>query len=229
MAHKKGAGSSKNGRESHSKRLGVKIFGGQPAIAGNIIIRQRGTAHNPGSGVGLGKDHTLFALVDGTVHFKKGFKGRSFVEILPMSNPVMADAPVKAVKKAVVAETPAVVAEVVAPVAVVVEEVAEAAPVAVVTEEAPTKKAKKVDGADDLKKIEGIGPKIAEIFNNDGILTFAQLAETSTEKMQELLNAAGSRYASHNPGTWAKQAAMAAAGQWDELKAWQDEMNGGKE
>lgn len=105
MAHKKGAGSSKNGRESHSKRLGVKIFGGQPAIAGNIIIRQRGTAHNPGPGVGLGKDHTLFALVDGTVHFKKGFKGRSFVEILPLGviapakAVVVEEAPVKAVKK----------------------------------------------------------------------------------------------------------------------------------
>jgi large subunit ribosomal protein L27 len=215
MAHKKGAGSSKNGRESHSKRLGVKIFGGQPAIAGNILVRQRGTAHNPGVGVGLGKDHTLFALVDGTVHFKKGFKGRSYVEILPMTNTVMVDVPVKAVKKAVVADAPVVV---VAPVAVVAE-----------VAEAPAKKAKKVDGTDDLKKIEGIGPKIAEIFNNEGILTFAQLAETSTERMEEILAAAGSRYASHNPGTWAKQAAMAAAGQWDELKAWQDEMNGGKE
>ncbi len=71
MAHKKGAGSSKNGRESHSKRLGVKIYSGQSAIAGNIIIRQRGTKHNPGENVGIGKDHTLFALVDGTVVFKK--------------------------------------------------------------------------------------------------------------------------------------------------------------
>jgi large subunit ribosomal protein L27 len=71
MAHKKGAGSSRNGRESHSKRLGIKIFGGQPAIAGNIIVRQRGTQHNPGLNVGIGKDHTLFALSDGQVVFKK--------------------------------------------------------------------------------------------------------------------------------------------------------------
>jgi large subunit ribosomal protein L27 len=85
MAHKKGAGSSKNGRESHSKRLGVKIYGGQPAISGNIIIRQRGTAHNPGLNVGLGKDHTLFALTDGIVQFKKGYKGRSFVDVIPFS------------------------------------------------------------------------------------------------------------------------------------------------
>ncbi len=81
MAHKKGAGSSKNGRDSESKRLGVKVFGGQLAKAGNIIVRQRGTKHYPGKGVGIGKDHTLFALVDGTVSFKKGFKGRSFVNI----------------------------------------------------------------------------------------------------------------------------------------------------
>jgi large subunit ribosomal protein L27 len=82
MAHKKGAGSSRNGRESHSKRLGIKLFGGQIAIAGNILVRQRGTKHNPGVNVGIGKDDTLFALKDGIVHFKKGFKGRSFVEIL---------------------------------------------------------------------------------------------------------------------------------------------------
>ncbi len=81
MAHKKGAGSSKNGRESHSKRLGVKIFGGQSAISGNIIIRQRGTKHHPGANVGIGKDHTLFALTDGLVQFKKGKNGRSFVSV----------------------------------------------------------------------------------------------------------------------------------------------------
>lgn len=81
MAHKKGAGSSKNGRESESKRLGVKIFGGQFAKAGNIIIRQRGTKHHPGLNVGMGKDHTLFALNDGLVVFKKGKNDRSFVNI----------------------------------------------------------------------------------------------------------------------------------------------------
>jgi large subunit ribosomal protein L27 len=84
MAHKKGAGSSKNGRESHSKRLGVKVYGGQSAQAGNIIVRQRGTKHHPGKGVGIGRDHTLFALVDGKVVFKKGQKDRSFVSIEPL-------------------------------------------------------------------------------------------------------------------------------------------------
>ncbi len=83
MAHKKGAGSSSNGRESHSKRLGVKIYGGQFAKSGSIIVRQRGTVHNPGLNVGIGKDHTLFALIDGIVEFKKEQHDRSFVSILP--------------------------------------------------------------------------------------------------------------------------------------------------
>lgn len=83
MAHKKGVGSSKNGRESHSKRLGVKAFGGETVIAGNIIVRQRGTTHHPGENVGIGKDHTLFALVDGTVVFRRKRDNRSFVSVLP--------------------------------------------------------------------------------------------------------------------------------------------------
>lgn len=82
MAHKKGVGSSKNGRESESKRLGVKKFGGQDVIAGNIIVRQRGTKHHPGKNVGLGKDHTLFALSDGTVEFRKKAGGKSFVSVV---------------------------------------------------------------------------------------------------------------------------------------------------
>jgi len=86
MAHKKGVGSSKNGRESESKRLGVKIFGGQLASSGNIIIRQRGTHHHPGRNVGIGKDHTLFALTDGRVVFTRGEKNRSFVSIDPLYN-----------------------------------------------------------------------------------------------------------------------------------------------
>ena len=83
MAHKKGAGSSKNGRESESKRLGVKIYGGQEAIAGNIIVRQRGTKHFPGENVGMGKDHTLFALVDGKIQFRKKRNNRSYVSVIP--------------------------------------------------------------------------------------------------------------------------------------------------
>lgn len=85
MAHKKGAGSSRNGRESESKRLGVKLYGGQFAKAGNIIVRQRGTVHNPGENVGMGKDHTLFALIDGTVNFRKKKNNKSFVSVTPPS------------------------------------------------------------------------------------------------------------------------------------------------
>ncbi len=85
MAHKKGVGSSKNGRESESKRLGVKIFGGQSAIAGNIIVRQRGTKHHPGDNVGIGKDHTLFALIDGKVVFTKKRDNRSYVSVEPVN------------------------------------------------------------------------------------------------------------------------------------------------
>jgi large subunit ribosomal protein L27 len=85
MAHKKGAGSSRNGRESESKRLGVKLFGGQEVKAGNILVRQRGTVHHPGRNVGIGRDHTLFALTDGIVKFQKRAKDRSFVSVLPVT------------------------------------------------------------------------------------------------------------------------------------------------
>jgi large subunit ribosomal protein L27 len=114
MAHKKGAGSSRNGRESHSKRLGIKIFGGQAAIAGNIIVRQRGTKHHPDKHVGIGKDHTLFALIDGTVLFRKKSDDKSYVSIIPRVVAVIVEdaAPVKAKKVA-------------APKAVAIEEVAE--------------------------------------------------------------------------------------------------------
>ncbi|HQQ12411.1 MAG TPA: 50S ribosomal protein L27 [Bacteroidales bacterium] len=83
MAHKKGVGSSNNGRESESKRLGVKIYGGQFAKAGNIIVRQRGTKHHPGINVGIGKDHTIFALVDGKVEFRKKSDDRSYISVVP--------------------------------------------------------------------------------------------------------------------------------------------------
>ncbi len=83
MAHKKGAGSSRNGRESHSQRLGIKIFGGEQVKAGNILVRQRGTVHNPGENVGMGKDHTLFALTDGQVKYHRKKDDRSYVSVVP--------------------------------------------------------------------------------------------------------------------------------------------------
>lgn len=146
MAHKKGAGSSRNGRESHSKRLGIKIFGGQPAIAGNIIVRQRGTPHNPGENVGLGKDHTLFALVDGTVIFKKKADNRSYVSVIPFEAAPVVEAPkakpaAKAEKKA--AEAPKT------------ESKKEAAPAAEVAEEAPKAKKAAAPKAKKADKEEG--------------------------------------------------------------------------
>ena len=86
MAHKKGVGSSKNGRESESKRLGLKKFGSEKVKAGNIIVRQRGTVHNPGLNVGMGRDHTLYALIDGVVKYTKKDEGKSYVSVLPFEN-----------------------------------------------------------------------------------------------------------------------------------------------
>jgi large subunit ribosomal protein L27 len=177
MAHKKGVGSSKNGRESESKRLGVKIYGGQFAKAGNILVRQRGTKHNPGENVGMGKDHTLFALIDGTVVFRKKRNNRSYVSVAPVVDVdvAVAEAPVKEAPKA------------------------EAAPV---VEEAPKAEAK----GDNLTKLDGVGPKLAEILNVAGLNTYADVAGTSVEKFKEILEAAGSRYASKDPQPWIEQA-----------------------
>jgi large subunit ribosomal protein L27 len=148
MAHKKGAGSSRNGRESHSKRLGIKIFGGQPAIAGNIIVRQRGTPHNPGLNVGIGKDHTLFALTDGIVVFKKKADNRSYVSVLPVEAPPVVEAP----KAKPVAKAAPKAAEVKAEAAPAVEAapVAEVTPIAIGAEKAP--KAPKAEAAEEAPK-----------------------------------------------------------------------------
>jgi len=148
MAHKKGAGSSRNGRESHSKRLGIKIFGGQPAIAGNIIVRQRGTPHNPGLNVGIGKDHTLFALTDGIVVFKKKADNRSYVSVLPVEAPPVVEAPkakpaAKAAPKAVEVKAEATPAVEAAP-------AAEVTPIAIGAEKAP--KAPKAEAAEEAPK-----------------------------------------------------------------------------
>ena len=129
MAHKKGVGSSDNGRDSKSKRLGVKLYGGQAAIAGNIIIRQRGTKFNPGTGVGLGKDHTIFAKVDGIVEFKRKRNDKLFVSVVPFEELEAQEA-----AATVVEEAPAKKA----PKAKPAKEEAPAAPEAeVATEEAP--------------------------------------------------------------------------------------------
>ena len=154
MAHKKGVGSSKNGRESESKRLGVKIYGGQFAKAGNILIRQRGTTHNPGENVGMGKDHTLFALIDGTVVFKKKLKNRSYVSVQPIVevDVAVAEAPeVKAPKATVKPVAKETKTEVAVEVAEVKAPKADIKPVA---KETKAKVAVEVAEADDLKKLK---------------------------------------------------------------------------
>jgi len=200
MAHKKGVGSTDNGRDSIGRRLGVKLFGGQVAKAGNIIVRQRGTKFHPGQNVGMGRDHTLFALVDGTVTFKKRRLNRTFVNIVTSDSTSGTAAP-KASKP---------------------KPAKKAAP-------APKAPAAKASGAPEkLTLIEGIGPKIQGLLNEAGITTWAALAATSVDKIKEILAAAGSRYAAHDPGTWPAQADLAAKGEMDKLKAWQDELDGGK-
>jgi len=157
MAHKKGAGSSRNGRESHSKRLGIKIFGGQPAIAGNIIVRQRGTPHNPGLNVGVGKDHTLFALTDGTVVFRKKADNRSYVSVIPFETKPVAEAP-KAKPAAKAAPKAAEVKAEAAPVAeakVEAAPVAEVTPIAIGAEKAPKAKKAAAPKAKKADKEEG--------------------------------------------------------------------------
>lgn len=218
MAHKKGAGSSKNGRESHSKRLGVKIFGGQRAIAGNIIVRQRGTQHHPDVNVGMGKDHTLFALIDGKVVFRKKANNKSFVSVLPFEEEAVAVAEPKA-KVATKAEKPAAKKAKPAQVEAKDEEKKEKA--------APKKAAKAK--ADDLTLIEGVGPKIAEVLAGAGLADFAGVAAKSAEELKAILVAAGDQFNTAVTDTWPEQAKLAADGKFDELKKWQDELDGGKE
>ena len=232
MAHKKGVGSSKNGRESESKRLGVKIFGGQAAIAGNIIVRQRGTRFHPGDNVGMGKDFTIFSLIDGEVTFTKKRKNRTYISVVP-TNGEMA-APKAAPKKKAEAPAKEVKAETAAPEAKQEAPKAEAPKAEAPKAEAPKAEAPKKETAkkeakgDDLKKIEGIGPKMASILTEAGIDTFEKLAASTPEAVKEVLLAAGKRYAAFDPTTWPQQAALAAKGDWDALKKLQDELDGGR-
>jgi large subunit ribosomal protein L27 len=227
------------------------MFGGQVAKAGNILIRQRGTKYHAGNNTYLGKDFTIHALIDGKVEFTRGVKDRVFINIRPMGEvvetlapqaaPVMKAAPVR--KPKAVEETPAVdftpatpVVEVEEPRAVdfapspAVMEAAPAVetPAVEVVSSKPAKAPKAAKGGDDLKIVEGIGPKIESLLHEDGITTFAQLAGAQVERLRAILEAAGSRFKVHDPGTWPAQAALAAAGKWDELKHMQDELKGGK-
>ncbi len=337
MAHKKGVGSTDNGRDSNSKRLGVKLFGGQHAIPGNIIIRQRGTKFHPGQGVGMGRDFTIYSLVEGEVKFTKKRKNRTYVNVISSEEfELMNKRKESATKKAepkkkaapkkketpVVEAAPAVEAEVKEEAAAPVEEVVEP----VVEEVVETKAAEEVsaddrDGQlqalmakmgsvdasekddlklikgvgpklegmlndigiynfqqisklsvedydmidnvlgsfkgrakrdewakqaqellgqadllvnpfkakpDNLKIIEGIGPKIEALLKKDGINTWEDLSKSSVERLSEILDAAGDAYRIHKPTTWPQQAQLATDGKWDELVKLQDELIGGR-
>jgi large subunit ribosomal protein L27 len=231
MAHKKGAGSTDNGRDSKAKYLGVKMYGGQKVRAGNILVRQRGTEFHPGANVYLSRDFTLHAGIDGIVGYKKSKENKRVVFITPYDAVAEVALPKADAKKEVKAAVAPKAAAVVAPKA--------EAPAPKVEAVAPKAEAPAVEKAtvapvaasgkpDDLKKVEGIGPKIEQLLHDKGILTFNDLAAASVEAVRAILAEAGPRYTIHDPGTWGKQAEMAAAGKWDELKAWQKELDGGK-
>ena len=220
MAHKKGVGSTDNGRDSNPKYLGVKLFAGQYAKPGSIIVRQRGTRFHPGVNVDMGKDHTLHSMIEGRVSFVKKKNNRTYVNILPLDEVAVT----KAERAAALADKQTATDAGKAGGAKSAPK-AKAAP----SDDAPVEFVQgNAEGSDDLKKIEGIGPKIAEHLTNAGYGTFAALAATTPENISAILANAGKRYTMHNPGTWPKQAEMAAEGKWDELKVWQDELDGGK-
>jgi len=273
MAHKKGVGSTDNGRDSKSKRLGVKLFGGQDAKAGNIIIRQRGTKFHPGENVYKGKDFSLHAAIDGTVHFRRKRNNRTYVSVLSeaeyaaitgatpttkAAEPVAKKEEKKATPKQEAPkkeEAPKVEAKQEAPKkeeAPKAEAKQEApkkeeAPKAEAKKEAPKAEKKETKPAakgktakielpsgkkikvDDLKVVEGIGPKIEGLLNDAGINTWAELAEADLEKVQGILDEAGPRYRMHDPGTWSNQAKLCVEEKWAELEEYQDNLKGGKE
>lgn len=176
MAHKKGEGSSENGRDSNSKRLGVKLFGGQLAIPGNIIIRQKGTKYHPGKNVGMGKDFTIFAMTEGTVHFHTRKKDRVYVNVVPFATEVVETLDVTP-------KTQPQPKPMVEEIKVAAPESVEAPPVAEVFD-AEQGKSQLLDAIgsasaadqDDLKKIKGIGPKLEEMLHSIGVYTFEQVS-----------------------------------------------------
>lgn len=221
MAHKKAGGSSRNGRDSESKRLGVKRFGGEAVTAGNIIVRQRGTKFHPGANMGLGRDHTLFALSDGYVKFHVGQRGRSLVSIVddnpntPASSNKKIGAPTASAKaaaavavasasvstkaaKAPAAEKPAAKAE--------AKPKTEKAAAPAKSDGAPKGLLKKAPAdSDDLKAIKGLGPKAVEALNGAGVFMYAQLRGFSEADLEWLAGETG--LAAAKLGDWSKAAA----------------------
>jgi large subunit ribosomal protein L27 len=237
MAHKKAGGSSRNGRDSESKRLGVKRYGGELVTAGNIIVRQRGTKFHPGTNMGLGRDHTLFALSDGYVKFHVGQRGRSLVSIVdenpntPPSSNKKIGAPTASAKAAaaVAVASAAVSNKAEAKPKAAAKPKAEAKPKAAAKPKAeakPKKAAAKAESgaapanllskapadADDLKKIKGVGPKAAGALNDIGIYKFEQLAAFSASDVEWLAGQLGSSVERIERDGWIAMAAELAKG-----------------
>ena len=220
MAHKKAAGSAKNLRDSNPNYHGLKINWGQFATAGNIIVRQQGQKYRSGNGTYISKDFTIHATIDGVVSFTKKafvrFDGRKYTRTLVHVSPegtVQVETTAPKAKKASTSSAWKV-KKVEAPKKV---------------EKKPAAKAKKevaTSEADDLTKIEGIGPKIAEVFASNGIKTFADLSASKVWDLRAILEE--NKLSQHDPKTWKKQATLAKNGKWDELKTLQDELDGGK-
>lgn len=205
MAHKKGQGSTRNGRDSESKRLGVKLFGGQIAIPGNIIIRQRGTKFHPGLGVGMGKDHTIFAKEEGVVTFRVRAKGRTYVSVLPIEETEIKTEKKASAKKAAPKKEEAPKAEAAAP--------------KTEKNEAPAKEEAKggddvfatigtasEGDAQDLKKINGLGPAMEKKMNEAGIYTYEQLSKCGEKEWLALDEIVGKVSTKAINDDWAAQA-----------------------
>lgn len=204
MAHKKGQGSSRNGRESESKRLGVKLFGGQTAIPGNILVRQRGTKFHPGTGVGMGKDHTIFAKEAGIVTFTTKRNNRKFISVIPVDEETVVKE-VKA-KKAAAKKTTKKTTEVKEEAAPKKEVAKKEAPKKEAAAKAAPKKSAAKKG-DDLKKINGVGPAFEKRLNSMGIFTYADMAALTLDSAAALEEKHGDAMTSPEQwGEWIEQA-----------------------
>jgi large subunit ribosomal protein L27 len=227
MAHKKGGGSTRNGRDSNAQRLGVKCFGGQYVIPGNIIVRQRGTHFHPGENVGLGKDYTIFSKIEGVVMFERmhGRDGQKRISVYPENVvPVSHGGTLQAGGEVAVVEAPAPKAKRAAT-AKIEAPAPEAAPA---PKARTTTKAAKADG-DKLTVIEGIGPKTQAALYKSGITTYAQIASASAEDLYRIVKVENNMQIVGDAATWPKQAQFLVDGDAEGLTAYQDRLVGGRE
>jgi large subunit ribosomal protein L27 len=215
MAHKKGGGSSRNGRDSNAQRLGVKRYGGELVIPGNILVRQHGTHFHPGENVGMGKDYTIFSVIEGIVVFERmrNRRGQKQISVYPKDSvPVARNGGASTAPVKVAVEAP------------VAEKQKPAAPKAEKASKAAVSAQK-----DDLTRIEGIGPKVQSALNDAGITTFDQLANMSADELTQIVKVDHNVRIVGDTATWPKQAKFLVDGDEDGLQAYQDHLVGGRE